>query len=290
MSKNQTPSRERPLADEQAFVSSATPLSGREAGPDERLFIGLVIAAAGLICLLLALLWLIPVMGFGGIHPWLPHLTAIFLLLAMAIVAWASLSLFWQVCRDSRFFGSRKIRGLSVRLFLPLAELLGRTLGFSTEQVRRSFITVNNELVLRGNPANTIPPDRILLLLPHCLQASACPRRLTHNPDNCTRCGQCVQGGLLTLRDTWGVHLAVATGGTIARRIVVELKPKLIVAVACERDLASGIQDTYPLPVYGVLNQRPHGPCLDTTLDLSQVEAVLRHFAKPDAICDREHP
>ena len=290
MTGNQTPPKERPLADEQAFVSAAMALSGQESGSGERLFIGLVVAAAGLICLLLALLWLIPVMGFGGIHPWLPHITAVLLLLAMAGVAWASISLFWQVCKDGRFFGSRKIRGLSARLFLPLSELLGRALGFSTEQVRRSFITVNNELVLRGNPENTIPPEKILLLLPHCLQASVCPRRLTHNPDNCTRCGQCVQGGLLALRDTWGVHMAVATGGTIARRIVGELKPKLIIAVACERDLASGIQDTYPLPVYGVLNQRPHGPCLDTTLDLTLVEAVLRRFIKSSAACDGDHP
>jgi hypothetical protein len=85
----------------------------------------------------------------------------------------------------------------------------------------------------------------------------------------------------MALRDAWGVQLAVATGGTIARRIVVEARPRLIIAVACERDLAAGIQDTYPLPVYGILNGRPHGPCLDTVLDLDKVEGALRVFVRP---------
>jgi hypothetical protein len=45
--------------------------------------------------------------------------------------------------------------------------------------------------------------------------------------------------------------------------------------VACERDLTSGIQDTTPLPVYGIFNQRPFGPCLNTQVPVAQVEAVL---------------
>jgi hypothetical protein len=82
----------------------------------------------------------------------------------------------------------------------------------------------------------------------------------------------------LDLSDRYGVHLAIATGGTIARRIVVQVRPKLIIAVACERDLSSGIQDTYPIPVYGVLNERPHGPCLDTNVQLGMVESALKRF------------
>jgi hypothetical protein len=60
--------------------------------------------------------------------------------------------------------------------------------------------------------------------------------------------------------------------------------------VACERDLSSGIQDTYPLPVYGVLNERPHGPCLDTMVQLDHVEKALRMFLKtpPAATMDRK--
>jgi len=62
---------------------------------------------------------------------------------------------------------------------------------------------------------------------------------------------------------------------------VVERRPRLIIAVACERDLAGGIQDSYPLPVFGITNHRPHGPCYDTEVDLERVEEALNFFLLP---------
>jgi hypothetical protein len=112
--------------------------------------------------------------------------------------------------------------------------------------------------------------------MPHCLQDKDCEVKVTHRAQNCKRCGKCSIKDLLGLAEKYGVHMAVATGGTIARRIVIETRPDLIIAVACERDLTSGIQDTTPLPVYGIFNQRPFGPCLNTRVALDRVESVLR--------------
>ena len=50
---------------------------------------------------------------------------------------------------------------------------------------------------------------------------------------------------------------------------------------AC-RDLTSGIQDVFPLPVIGVLNQRPNGPCFNTCVDMRQVEAEIRSFIQEE--------
>ena len=70
----------------------------------------------------------------------------------------------------------------------------------------------------------------------------------------------------------------MATGGTLARRIIVEKRPKAIVAVACEYDLTTGIQDSYPLPVLGILNERPFGPCINTTVDVKKVKEAIFDF------------
>jgi hypothetical protein len=70
----------------------------------------------------------------------------------------------------------------------------------------------------------------------------------------------------------------VATGGTIARRIIKENRPDAILAVACERDLLSGILDTYPLPVLGVFNSRPNGPCINTIVDVNLVEEIIKNI------------
>ncbi len=64
----------------------------------------------------------------------------------------------------------------------------------------------------------------------------------------------------------------------MARKIIVEHKPQAVIAVACERELVSGIQDCYPLPVYGILNQRPHGPCTDTWADIARLERAIEHL------------
>lgn len=166
----------------------------------------------------------------------------------------------------------------------PLVETLARCAGRGAgeeggslkERVRHAFIQINNELVLRQSPRCTA--EQLLILLPHCLQASHCPLRLTHHLDNCKRCGKCTLRDFLNLRDALGVKLAVAPGGTIARRIVRRDRPQIIVAVACERDLAAGIQDCAPLPVFGVLNERPFGPCVDTWVPMTGVESAVRQF------------
>ncbi|MDI6641386.1 MAG: DUF116 domain-containing protein [Elusimicrobiota bacterium] len=74
--------------------------------------------------------------------------------------------------------------------------------------------------------------------------------------------------------------MKVATGGRLAKRWVRELKPDFIVAVACERELSEGISAVYPLPVVGIPNIRPYGPCLNTTVDISMVETVIEKYLR----------
>ncbi|BBD09374.1 DUF116 domain-containing protein [Desulfovibrio ferrophilus] len=242
----------------------------------KRLFIGLITGASILICGLLVLLWVIPYIGLAQIHPTAPWVLGLALAVLVGIVGWASLGLVLNILLGRSLPLTRRLRGLTIKIFLPLMVLLGKILSISKERVRSSFIKVNNELVL--TEAGRYTPEQILLLMPHCLQNSRCDMRLTYDINNCKRCGKCPIKELLEISERYGVHLAIATGGTIARRIVVQTRPRLIIAVACERDLSSGIQDTYPLPVFGVMNLRPHGPCLDTGVPMHDLEQALQRF------------
>lgn len=244
----------------------------------KRLFIALIGVSCATLCALLVLLWVIPYIGLRNIHPWAPWVLGAILGALLLLVCWAGLGLVLSLVSPRPLPLAQRLRGVTVKLLLPLMSLIGRGLGFSKEDIHTSFIKVNNELVLRE--LGRFPADRILLLMPHCLQNSRCDMRLTYDIDNCKRCGLCPVTGLLELRDRYGVHLAIATGGTIARRIVVQKRPRLIIAVACYRDLSSGIQDTYPLPVFGVLNERPNGPCLDTLVPMDALEAALGRFLR----------
>jgi hypothetical protein len=248
----------------------------------KRLFIGLIAATSLVVCGLLAMLWIVPTIGLSNIHPFAPAVWGTVMALIIGVVLWASLGLVLSIASGRTLPLTKRLRGVTIKLFLPLMIILARIFGISKERVRNSFIKVNNELVLAEG--RNYQPREILLLLPHCLQSSTCAVRLTYDINNCKRCGLCPVAGLLALSEAYGVHLAIATGGTIARRIVVQKRPKLILAVACERDLASGVQDTYPLPVFGILNERPKGPCLDTQVPLEQIEFALRYFLQAEAV------
>lgn len=245
-------------------------------GARKRIFIGLMLASCLVLCLGLTVFLILPWSDALNGVVWLEHLSLVVGLVCIGALMWLCLVLVFHIYTGKALPGARSVRHVTIRLFFPLMELLAKFVGIDRGKVRRSFIKVNNELVLsRRKP---VQPHQLLLLLPHCVQRSSCPHRLVHNADHCQRCGQCPVGALLDMRDKYGIKFAIATGGTIARRIVVQSRPSCIIAVACERDLTSGIQDSYPLPVFGVLNMRPNGPCLDTLVPMDALEDVIQLF------------
>lgn len=245
-------------------------------GPEKRIFILLLLLTCGALILAAVALWLIPYIGFTNIHPHLPLIMAVVFALIVAFLIGGGLTLVFTILRGKNLFFNREIRGVVIRFLFPLLVLVGKCIGINKDQVRRSFVAINNQLVL--GEARRVPPSRMLILLPQCLQFHECGVRITGNVKNCKACGKCKIKNLVELSEKYGVSISVATGGTLARKIVVDKKPQMIIGVACERDLTSGIQDTYPIPVFGILNRRPNGPCYDTDVDLDLVERGMALF------------
>lgn len=248
-------------------------LQEQTAAPRKRLFIALM----GLTCVVLVglifLSWWIPSRGLANIHPDLPRIAGLIVLIlsGTAVMGTGLLVLTTALGKDILF--TRFMRLVVIKLLLPLIEFVGRLLGLDKDRIRQSFIAMNNSLVF--SQRHKLHPQSILILLPHCIQLIACEIKVTGNISKCSRCGGCAIQGLVELGIRYGIDISVATGGTLARKVIVEKRPQLVLAVACERDLTSGIKDCYPLPVIGILNQRPHGPCQDTLVDVSAVDHAL---------------
>jgi len=247
--------------------------------PKKRVFIGLLVFTCLILFILIFLLWYVPLVGLKNIHPFLPLIFS----LALAVLVFLMISggflliitILWR--RDILF--SHRLRGIVAKVLFPFMILMGKFVGVSKERVQQSFIELNNHLV-RSNHHRT-RPSRLLVLLPHCIQDFDCQIKITGNIKNCKGCGKCEIKDLIELSDQHQVKIAVATGGTLARRIIVENRPEAIVAVACELDLTSGIQDTYPIPVIGILNERPNGPCFNTKVDIQKVKNAILDFLEP---------
>jgi hypothetical protein len=222
---------------------------------------------------LIFLAWWIPNRGLANIHPNLPNLVGIIMavLSGMAILGTGLLVLTTALGKD--IFFTRFMRLVVIKFLLPVIEFVGRLMGMDKDKIRQSFIAMNNSLVV--SQRSKIGPDRILVLLPHCIQLFDCEIKVTGDINKCVLCGRCDIKGLVEIGRKFGIDISVATGGTLARKVIVEKRPKLVLAVACERDLTSGIKDCYPLPVIGILNDRPFGPCFNTTVDAGKIDAAL---------------
>lgn len=169
-------------------------------------------------------------------------------------------------------------------ILFPFTILTGKIFGVKRNRIQSSYIAVNNFLVTARKLK--LPRNRVMILVPHCLQNSECPHKITMTVDNCKQCGKCSIGELKELAKKYNVALKVATGGTLARRFIQQNMPAGVVAVACERDLSLGIQDTGVLPVIGVLNERPNGPCINTCVNVENVEKALKTMCKgEDYLC-----
>jgi hypothetical protein len=124
--------------------------------------------------------------------------------------------------------------------------------------VENAAVKVYNALaLLRGRKVGS---GELLLLIPRCLSKETLD-------------------GVLGVAGRYGVPVFVATRGQLARRVIRERRPRAVVAVACERDMVSGLHDVAgKVPVLGLTMTLPAGPCKDALLDLGKLEDWVRSY------------
>lgn len=235
----------------------------------------ILVSLAGVIFLgaILLAFWYLVTPRLFEIHKMLPSVFGIALAALFGIVVGLFVLIIVSAYLERDLISAKKI---TVRILFPLAMVIARIFRIPCDEIRSSFIEMNNALV--KSSLKLVSGESLLLLLPHCLQSIDCPYRVTSEIRNCRHCGRCKIAEIIDMCDRYGINMSIATGGTLARRVIVETRPKAIVAVACERDLTSGIQDSYPIPVIGIMNDRPYGPCRNTSVDLGKVEEAIAFF------------
>ena len=140
-----------------------------------------------------------------------------------------------------------------MRLTSRVADRFGRR-----DWVENASVKVYNALaLLRGRK---VGKGELLLLIPRCLSKETLD-------------------GVLGIAGRYGVPVFVATRGQLARRVIRERRPRAVVAVACERDMVSGLHDVAgKIPVLGLTMTLPSGPCKDALLDMRQLEDWVRAY------------
>ncbi len=202
-------------------------------------------------------------------------------LILITIIFLSSTFLVYKVINDKKIskFSYKFLKGFLINIY-PLIIWISKILKINVDNIRRVFGKVNNFIVKTKNIK--VNSNELLILLPHCLQNSECQYKITNDISNCRMCRKCDIKEIVDLCNKYNVKAVVATGGTLAREWVKKKNPKAIIAVACERDLASGINDVKVIPVMGVFNQRPNGPCFNTKVDIKKLEETIKIFLKEE--------
>jgi uncharacterized protein len=149
------------------------------------------------------------------------------------------------------------------RIFLSLLSRsvwLGAKFGISRDRVANSFIKVHNIMV--ESHTKELKTDGLLVLVPRCLEKDS--RRQ-----------------VMERASGRAIRVVTAAGGEEARKAIKQYKPSIILAIACERDLISGIKDVADkVPVLAIPNRRPEGPCKNTRVYLKDLDDVLEFIAQ----------
>lgn len=191
------------------------------------------------------------------VHPSLPSLLWSALLLAGSLLSvwWGVLLLSHEIRRPllPERLAERGPFLRLMRLTSRIADRFGRR-----DWVENAAVKVYNNLaVMRGRK---VGQGELLLLIPRCLS-------------------KVTLDGVLGIAGKYGVPVFVATRGQLARRVIRERRPRAVVAVACERDMVSGLHDVAgKIPVLGLTMTLPAGPCKDASLDLGQLERWVQAY------------
>ncbi|MGR6835719.1 DUF116 domain-containing protein [Syntrophomonas erecta] len=239
----------------------------------KRIYVGLLAGSLLVLLLLTGLLWYLVSTRELMTSQILLSVLLVLVAVLLVIMLIGIMAITVMIIRSKSIPPLENVIRLVNEWLFPITLMVGKITGIPRDKILRSFISVNNYLV--SSKKVKVPENKIMILVPHCLQNSDCPHKITIDVNNCRECGRCKIGELKKIAREHQAILKVATGGTLARKFIKENCPEGVVAVACERDLSLGIQDTAFLPIIGVLNCRPYGPCVNT--DVS-IEAVLDAF------------
>jgi geranylgeranyl pyrophosphate synthase len=125
----------------------------------------------------------------------------------------------------------------------------------------------------------SVPFERRLLLLPHCLKhAEGCPAEYDQFGLDCEKCGACSIADYKVRAEQLGYKVLVAEGSPIVLKIIVEGYVDGILGVACLNVLEKAIDKVLIAGVPSYAVPLHSGDCKNTTLDESWVWDVLEQY------------
>lgn len=195
----------------------------------------------------------------------------------------------------------REIRDLFKRESEAFAKTLDKSRPFTKDQLEgfaRSLLKKLDQpegylgfaMVLIGNyywkqQFLTIPYNRRMLLLPHCLKnAEGCPAEYDEFGLNCEKCGACSIADYKVRAEQLGYKVLVAEGSPVVLKLIVSGYIDGILGVACLNVLEKAIDKVLLAGVPSFAVPLHSGDCKNTKMDEDWIWEVLEQYEPESSV------
>ena len=157
--------------------------------------------------------------------------------------------------------------------------------GDKTDPLLRLFVQANNASVRALYRRHK--PNKLVILLPHCVVWTRCPKKVVKDLASCTECDLCQMEEILGVADRASLPVAIAIRSDEAYAQARSMGPELTVAVACDDRLVKGITRVPELPAIALPLHLPEESCHDNLVDLSGLHETLSYFLGTERVTGR---
>lgn len=171
---------------------------------------------------------------------------------------------------------------------IEMAEKMLMDLGLGETYLGFAMVAISNEFW--RSQIQSIPFNRRLLLLPHCLKhAEGCPADYDEFGLDCKKCGACNVADFKVKAEELGYKVLVSEGTPIVLKIIVSGHVDAIVGVACLNVLEKALDKLLIAGIPGVAAPLLSSNCRSTSVDEDWVFELMNLQTPPPEVRTRSY-
>ena len=126
-----------------------------------------------------------------------------------------------SVMRVVKTLAKTKLSSLAIHKL----EQFATKLGVEEQELLQLYVETKNRSLIQSFAST--PYNERIIMLPQCLRAKDCPAEMGKYGYECQQCGRCSVAKIMQLTKDLGYKGAfILPGGSLAQKIILELKPK----------------------------------------------------------------
>ena len=130
-------------------------------------------------------------------------------------------------------------------------EQVATKVGVEEKELLNLYVEAKNRSMIQSFAST--PYNERVIMIPQCLRARNCPAEIGKFGYKCQQCGRCSVTKIMQLTKDLGYKGAfILPGGSLAQKIILELKPKASLGIACSKELVLG---SYICEKMGIVGQ-----------------------------------